>query len=175
EQPAALVAHGRPFSALNFRQERLSPGWREEDEREQESNGGTTHETPRHKCSPGRSRSAGLDRVDLNAGRVVVDIVPAEQIGQSLMKIAAGRKWRRAAVALRYRQGRGGRHCRTATAGLILDLGVGVEVRATIEDLHGGEAGLLQAAPVVVARDGPRDAADVGRDAGGEVIRQRLL
>src|SRR5207237_1277912 len=54
-------------------------------------------------------------------------------------------------------------------------LRIGVEVLARVNYLHGGEAGFFQTAAIGVDRDRPGDAANIGGDAGGEVVGQRLL
>ena len=56
-------------------------------------------------------------------------------------------------------------HSRRAATGLAFDFGVGVEVGAAVDDLHGLEAGLAQFGAVVVDADGAGDAADIGGEA----------
>ena len=109
---------------------------------------------------------SGLEGVDLHAGGGGVDVVLAEEFGEFLVKrCGAGRGAAAGAFC------HGGR----TTTGLVLDLGVGVEVGAAVDDLDVLEAGGEEAGAVVLDWNGAGDAADVGGHTAGDGLWELCL
>jgi hypothetical protein len=114
-------------------------------------------------ASENRERGLRLHGEDLHASRIVVDVVAADQLGQAVEQFRRlARRLSRCAAGSLLRIDGALRWLTAAAPGLILNLRVGVQVRPGVDDFDVGKARLDESLSVLLNRNRPGDATDVG-------------